>query len=116
MTALVLSEDQIHRGVVAQLRARGAPGLIWWHTPNDGKRSMGSARRLKAMGMRAGVHDFCFVHRGSFYALELKTEKGRPTVHQMQFASDINTAGGHSCICHGLDRAIRVLECWGLLR
>ena len=48
------------------------------------------------------------------FALELKAENGRPTVEQMQFIS-IAPNGG-ACIAHGLDRALRVLETWGLLR
>lgn len=110
------SEDQIHRAVVAQLRVRAAPGVIWWHTPNDAKRSPGTARRLQAMGMRKGVHDLCFVYRGHFYSLELKSTNGRPTVEQMKFSSDINAAGGHAMIVNDLDRAIRALECWGILK
>lgn len=110
------SEDQIHRALVAQLRARAAPGVVYWHTPNDAKRSPGAAKRLQAMGMRKGVHDLCFVHRGHFYSLELKSSQGRPTIEQMKFSSEINGAGGHAMIVNDLDRAIRALECWGILK
>src|SRR5262249_55327229 len=68
------------------------------------------------MGVRAGVSDFVLLHRGHAYALELKAPKGRPTIEQMEFVSDFNSAGGHACIAEGLDRALRVLETWGLLR
>lgn len=110
------SEHQIHTAIVEHLRRRAAPGLVWWHTPNDAKRSIGTAKRLQAMGMRAGVHDLCFVHRGNFYSLEIKSARGRPTVEQMRFSSDINAAGGHAMIVNDLDRALRALECWGLIR
>lgn len=110
------TEDQIHRAIVIQLRARAAPGVVYWHCPNDAKRSPGTAKRLQAMGMRKGVHDLCFVHRGHFYSLELKSVNGRPTVEQMKFSSDINAAGGHAMIVNDLDRAIRALECWGILK
>lgn len=110
-----LSEAEIHKAIVAQLRVRGAPGLVYWHCPNDGKRSPGTARRLQDMGMLKGVHDLCFVHRGNFYSMEIKSAKGRPTAEQMKFSSDINAAGGHAMIVNDLDRAIRALECWGIL-
>lgn len=110
------TEAEIHRAVVAQLRLRAAPGVVWFHVPNDGKRSPGTYKRLQAMGLRAGVHDLVFVHRGHFYSLEIKSARGRPTAEQMRFSSDINAAGGHAMIVNELDRAIRALECWGILR
>lgn len=110
------SEHQIHAAVIEHLRRRAVPGLVWWHTPNDGKRSPGTAKRLQQMGMRKGVSDLCLLYRGNFYAIEFKSLNGRPTVEQMQFTSDVNAAGGHATICHDLDRALRCLECWGLIR
>ena len=113
---LAASEFEIHISGVAQILARGKPGLVFWHTPNDGKRSMATARRLQTMGMRAGVADLCLVFNGNFYAMELKTEHGRPTEAQMQWAADINAAGGHAVVCHDIDRAVRCLEVWGLIK
>ena len=35
------------------------------------------------------------LHRGNFYAIELKAgDRARPTVEQMKFISDVNAAGG----------------------
>jgi hypothetical protein len=113
-------EQAIHKAVVAHLRQRGVPGLVFWHTPNGVR---GRSRRhhvqgaiAKGMGVRPGVSDLVLLHRGRAYALELKAPTGRPTVEQMEFVSDFNSAGGHACIADGLDRALRVLETWGLLR
>jgi hypothetical protein len=33
------SETAVHRAVVAHLCTRRVPGLIWWHTPNGGRRN-----------------------------------------------------------------------------
>jgi hypothetical protein len=90
--------------------------LVWWHTPNGGKRRAAEAAILKGFGTRAGVADLIFVHRGRPFALELKTDDGRPTVAQMAFVSDFNAAGGSAVIVNGLDHALRTLETWGLLR
>ena len=109
-------EDDIQRALVTHLAVRGARGLIYWHTPNGGKRNAREAGRFKAMGVRAGVSDLILVHCGKIYALELKAEGGRPSVAQMEFISDFNGAGGFGCIVTGLDPALRVLETWGLLR
>jgi hypothetical protein len=116
-------EQELHKAVVAHIRARGVPGLVWWHTPNGafygGRRNRkGIAIQgaiMKGLGARAGVADLVFLHDGRAYALELKSADGRPIVEQMQFISDFNAAGGHGCICDDLDRALRVLETWGIL-
>jgi hypothetical protein len=118
-------EDDMQAALVQHINARKFPDVVFWHTPNSsrmgGKRTNDGvpleAIRLKRLGFRKGVADLSFVHRGNFYAIELKAgDNARPTVEQMQFISDVNAAGGHGVICHDLDRAIRCLECWGLIR
>lgn len=113
-------EQEIHKAVVAHLRQRGRPGVVFWHTPNN---VHGSRRRdyvagaiHKAMGARAGVSDLIAVHAGRIYALELKAPGGRPTEAQLEFIADMEKAGAFTCIAEGIDRAIAVLESWGLLR
>lgn len=109
-------EEQIHRTVVQHLKVRAVPGLLWWHTPNGGKRNYVEAAKFKALGVRPGVSDIIAIHKGRVFALELKADEGRATEAQMQFIADLNTAGGFGCIASGLDQAIKVLETWGLLR
>jgi hypothetical protein len=109
-------EQVIQRSVVQHLRQRGAPGMVFWHTPNGGKRRPIEAAIFSGLGVRAGVSDIIAVHHGRVFGLELKAPNGRPTEAQMQFASDLNAAGGFACITSGLDEALRVLERWGLLR
>jgi hypothetical protein len=110
-------EQEMHKAIVAHLRLRGVPGLVWWHTPNGGRRRPKEAAIMKGLGVLPGVSDLILIHRGHVYALELKAgDQSRPTIAQMEFISNLNEAGGHGVICHDLDRAIRCLECWGLLR
>jgi len=118
------AEDDLQRAVVLHLRARGVPGLVFFHVPN-GMRLGGKtnargvplqALRAKGLGVQPGVSDLILLHRGRFFALELKAPGGRPTEAQLEFASNVNAAGGLSCIASGLDAALLVLERWGLLR
>jgi hypothetical protein len=109
-------EDQIQKAVFAHIRARGAPGLVAWHTPNGGKRKPIEAAIFKGLGVRAGVSDIIAVHDGKIFALELKAEGGRPSESQLEFLADIGRAGAFTAICEGLDPALRALETWGLLR
>jgi hypothetical protein len=109
-------EQAIHRAVAQHLRTRAVPGLVWWHTPNGGSRGKIEGAILKAMGVRAGVSDFIFVHDGKIFALELKAEGGRATVEQLKFLSDIDAAGAYTALPVGLDAALATIESWGLLK
>lgn len=117
-------EDEIQKAVAGHLRLRGVPGLVWWHTPNGmklgGKRNrIGisiQGARLKGLGVRSGVSDIIAVHDGKIFALEIKAPGGVTSENQHKFIADMDAAGAFTCVCVGLDPALRVLESWGLLR
>jgi hypothetical protein len=46
----------------------------------------------------------------------LKSPGGRLSVAQLEFLARFNDAGGHSASAEGVDRALVILEAWGLLR
>ena len=114
-------EQQIHRAVVEHLKLRPAPGLVWFHVAqsNYAKNAKGIAIQAainKGLGVRKGVSDLILFRRGHFYALELKAPGNTPTEEQLQFLDDVKDAGGFSAWTPGLDRALKILEAWGLLR
>ena len=104
-----MTEAQIQGAVFDNLRSRGMPGVVFWHTPND------RSSRNKA-GYRAGVADVSVVYRGEYFGLELKVPKGITSDEQIKFRDDVKAAGGNAHIAHGLDEALACLEAWGLLR
>ena len=104
-----MTEGDIQRAVFDNLRKRAVPGAVFWHVPN------GPEARCKA-GYLAGVSDINILHRGDFYAMELKKDGGRPSEDQLKFLSKINTAGGYGCVAEGLDQALQILEAWGVMR
>lgn len=104
-----MAESQIQKIVFDHLRVRAMPGAVYWHTPND------KSSRTKS-GYRAGVSDVSVVYRGTYYAMELKKDGGRATEEQLKFVSEINNTGGYAVVAEGLDEAISILECWGILR
>jgi hypothetical protein len=116
MTARRRPEQQIQRSVVHHLRCSGARGAVWWHVPNGGYRRPAEAKILAGLGVRVGVADICAVHRGRFYALELKAPGGRSSTAQLIFRDEINAAGGFASEAVGIDAALRCLESWGLLK
>jgi hypothetical protein len=110
------AEDGVQRVVCQHLQIRGANKLVWWHTPNGGKRNRIEAAVMKGLGVRAGVADLIAVHDGRAFALELKADGGRPTEAQLQFIDEFRAAGGNAVVAEGLDQALRTLEAWKLLR
>lgn len=109
-------EQAIQKAVFQHIRARGVAGLVAFHVPNGGHRKPIEGAILKSMGVRAGVSDVIAVYRGKIFALELKAEGGRATVHQLEFLSDMEQAGAFTAMPTGLDAALATLEAWGLLR
>jgi len=108
---------EVHIPLVQHLRQRARSGVLWWHSP-QGAHYAGARQGalMKALGTRPGVADLVFLHRGQFYALELKKLTGaRATAEQGQFLADVRMAGGLTAICHGLDEALAQLESWNLL-
>jgi hypothetical protein len=102
--------------VFQHLRARGAPGVFAFHPANGGFRRPVEAAILKGLGVVPGVPDVIVIHQGRCYAMELKAEGGRPSETQLATIAAMEAAGTFTCIAEGLDRALAVLEGWGLLR
>lgn len=104
-----MTESEIQKHVFAEIAMRKFPGVVAWHCPN------GPEARRKS-GYLAGVSDVNAVHRGKFYALELKTEEGEASDDQERYLAHVRCAGGHGYVSHGLDDAIEWLVAQGLLR
>lgn len=109
-------EDTIQLAVFEHLRVRGTPGIVFWHTPNGGKRNPISGAILRRLGMLAGVSDVLVLCKGRFCALELKAPGNTPDEAQLEYLDRVNAAGGYADWCVGLDKALAILEKWGILR
>lgn len=113
-----LSESEIHKAVVNQLRYRGVEGLTFWHTPNGayhGRRPWEGAE-MKRNGVLPGVSDLILVREGKCHALELKREDGKPTKAQERFLKEMAHNGWETGLAYGLDDAIELLQGWGLIK
>jgi hypothetical protein len=111
-----VTEQEIQRAIFQHLKRRGAPDVYVFAVPNGGYRRPVEAAIMKGLGVTPGVPDIIAIHNGKVFALELKTEAGRPTDAQLAAIEAIRRAGGFAAVCHGLDRALRCLESWGVLR
>jgi hypothetical protein len=87
-------------------------GKPYFHVANErGQRLKNGAikvARLKRQGMRPGVSDwiFQFPSPGGKYhsaAIELKVKKGRLSLAQKQYLSDVASNGGFAAVCYSLE-------------
>lgn len=83
--------------------------------PNGGHRHIGTARKLKAEGVKAGMPDyFLFVPRGTFHglALELKadTKTARLSDAQRTMKELIESRGYQFRVCYGTEEATDAIE------
>jgi VRR-NUC domain len=110
------TEAQIQKALFAHLRARGAPGIFFWHPFSGGYRRPKEAAIYKGLGAIPGLPDAMILHQGKLYCVELKAEGGRLSENQERVLIKLREAGAMATHAHGLDQALRVLEGWGLLR
>jgi hypothetical protein len=109
--------DQIaHKAVVAPLRMRGVPGVVFLHPANGMGRTAVEGAILKSMGVMPGAPDLLIFHAGRSYALELKSDAGRVSETQGDMLRRLEQAGVSTAVAVDLDAAIQQLEQWSLLR
>jgi hypothetical protein len=117
-------EHALQTALVQHLRLRARPDVLWFHVANQRKADARTGAILKRMGALAGVSDLllfrpsecghCSGKHIEAFALEVKAPGGRPTEAQLEFMARFSEAGGHTCIAEGLDRALAVLDAWGI--
>jgi hypothetical protein len=87
--------------------------VLYYAIPNGGSRHPLEAVNLKRSGVKAGVPDICIpVPRKDYCGLyiELKSKNGKPTLNQISWVADLNTAGYKAVFCYGFDEAKKVVE------
>jgi hypothetical protein len=86
-------EQELQIDVAAHLDMCLPRDAVWFHVPNGGKRTKAEAGILKAMGVKAGVHDVWIFWRGIVLAIELKAAAGKLTDHQVLMKLRLQRAG-----------------------
>lgn len=83
------------------------------HIPNEGKRSLSYAARMKRMGLRSGFPDLLVpLARGGYHGLfiEMKYGKNKTTKEQKEWLERL-TAEGYACaVCYNAAEAIKTIE------
>ena len=84
-----------------------------FHVSNEGRRSLHTGARLKAIGLRAGVSDyFIGLPRGRFHGcfLELKVGKNKLTKAQYELFEHMATQDYYCAWATGFDEAKQTIE------
>ena len=95
----------------------GLPECALIHIPNEGRRSVQTALRLKRQGMRKGVSDILLcAHNATYHGLwiELKRWGGRATQEQLEFLDAMKDSGYDGAVCveweSARDKIVEYLE------
>ncbi len=109
----IFSEDYEHIRVADWLNAHK---IFFIHTPNEGRRSWATGKKLKRMGMTKGVADFIIFDPPPLIlarvgvVLELKALDGaKPSVEQMAWLRAMELRGWSTFWARGAESAIEFL-------
>ncbi len=105
------TEDGEQEAVVQYCELRRIPVC---HIPNEGKRSVSYAAKMRRMGLAKGFPDlFIPVAVSGFHGLfiELKRDcRSKPTETQKTWIEYLNKAGYRASVCYGANEAMREIE------
>jgi len=111
----LISERRIHAATVDYLKLALRPGVVFHHSPNEGRRGWKAQRDVKSHGVHAGWPDLEILHNGKTYFIELKSLKGRLTARQKLCHEQLIHAGFYVKICRSLDDVVVCCRNWGLI-
>ena len=83
------------------------------HIPNEGKRSLSYAARMKRMGLRSGFPDLLVpLARGGYHGLfiEMKYGKNKTTKEQKEWLERLSAEGYACTVCYNAAEAIKTIE------
>lgn len=130
MKTEAIFERRIHLDIVQLLKLTAAPGVVWFHCPNERRTTPKEGAFLKRMGVLAGVADFTLIipnysaradgkrclEDPLIAFLEVKRPGGRLSAAQEQFRDDVMAIGCHWGLAYSMPDAERLLRSWGAIR
>ena len=109
-TVYASSEDAEQEAVVEYCDLLHIPIV---HIPNEGKRSLSYAARMKRMGLRSGFPDLLVpLARGGYHGLfiEMKYGKNKTTKEQKEWLERLSAEGYACAVCYNAAEAIKTIE------
>ena len=102
-------EDILNSQVCTYLKLQ-YPNLLWWHTPNESKKSKFEQYKAKKLGIKSGIPDIIIVGKSINIAIELKVYPNKLTPNQADVLDRLGNAGWITAVCYSLDEVIEVLK------
>lgn len=103
-------EDTFQVQVMRFLKLALDEHSFFFHVPNGGYRRINEAKRLKAMGVIAGVPDVGVINCGRIFWLELKAPKGTASDNQLYCHRLLRQAGSPVTLCKTLDEVVEAFS------
>jgi hypothetical protein len=108
-------EETLQKAIVQFLNLKARPEVVWFHVPNGEQRSIRTAVRLKAMGVRKGVPDLIIITHTGPHFLEVKAPKAYQKPEQREFQHKVEYLGNKYVVVKDIDAAISTLTEWGAI-
>jgi len=105
-------EDHLHRQVIQYLTIQ-YPGVLFHHSPMEGKRSRFEQFKMKWLGAKSGFPDIFIFAANSYYngmAIELKVKPNKPTENQNAWLAALFNRRYQSVVCYCFDDAKNVID------
>lgn len=100
-----MTEDAIHRSILAYLRSVLPSGWLTIHVPNGGSRHPVEAANLKRLGVVAGWPDLSIYGPTGCYFMEVKAPKGRISNSQHRIMDQLKDMGHPVAVVRSIDDA-----------
>lgn len=99
-----MSELNLHFAVKKYLDLALPPNAFYTTIAHGGFRlPINVARKLKNMGLKAGVPDILVVYRGIAIFIELKNDKGSLSPAQRETIARLSDAGSRTFLCRSIE-------------
>ena len=82
---------------------------VWFHVPNEGRRSMRQGRIMRAMGLIPGAPDYVFLCKNKTLAIEMKTRSGKLSENQRVFQKWCKKLKIEYVVCRSLAAAVETV-------
>lgn len=89
---------------------KGRLRSVWFHVPNEGRRSMRQGRIMRCMGLIPGAPDYVFLSEKKTLAIEVKTKTGRLSDNQVTFKRWCKILKIEYVVCRSLEECVEAVK------
>lgn len=83
---------------------------VWFHVPNEGKRSFRQGSLQRSKGLTPGTADYVFLHSTGAVCIEFKTKTGAQSKNQRDFEDWCDNSSVPYFLVRSTEEAIALIE------